>query len=159
MQCEFESRIIQAIRSGAMTDQLQEHVASCPACQETERLALAYRALATETDAVVPPPRDPSLIWRDAFPSQFAPKPTGMLYLISVAVMVMVMITGYFTYEIFFRPPQGTTGSLARLPLGGIPFPNDSGLIIIVIAIALVILLPQIGPSRPKNYTGTMVSL
>ncbi len=159
MQCEFESRVIDATRTGTVNDQLRAHINSCATCRTTEQLALSFYALAIETESIMPPVPDPSLIWRDAYLRPESVRSNTLLYLISAAVMALVMITGYFSYGLFFRAPQGTTGSLARLPLGGIPFPNDSGLLIILFALALVIFLPKIGPSRPKNYTGTMVSL
>lgn len=159
MQCEIESQVIHATRTGTVNDQLRTHINTCSTCRETEQIALSFHALAKETDSIMPPVPDPSLIWREAYIRLEPARSNALLYLISAAVMVLVMITGYFSYGLFFRAPQGTTGSLARLPLGGIPFPNDSGLLIILFALALVIFLPKIGPSRPKNCTGTMVSL
>ncbi len=159
MQCEFESQVIHAVRTNTVPDQLRAHINSCSACQATERLALSFHALATETESIMPPVPDPSLIWREAYIQPEPPRSNALLHLISAAVLAVTMIGGYYFYHAFFHSAGQRSVSLSRLPLGGSPFPLDSGLVIILLAVALVLILPRLGTPRPKNYTGTMVSL
>lgn len=158
MQCEFELRVITAVRSDAIPRDLRKHIDSCPACQETERLALSFRALATETDAIMPPVPDPSVVWDEATGAA-RPASQTTLYLISAAVLGAVLLAGYFIHGFFFRMPGESAGSLKRLPLGGSPFPLDGGLIILLVAVGLVLLLPQIGSSKPKKVSGLFVTM
>ena len=158
MQCEFELRVITAVRSDAIPGDLRKHIDSCPACQETERLTLSFRALAMETDAVIPPVPDPSMVWNEAT-VEARPASQTTLYLISAAVLGAVLLAGYFIYGFFFRMPGESAGSLKRLPLGGSPFPLDSGLVILLVAVGLVLLLPQIGSSKPKKVGSLFVTM
>jgi hypothetical protein len=62
LQCEREMRVIKSVRTGFWDADLQEHVASCPACAEA---ALAARVLnemrmADEAEARIP---DSGLMW------------------------------------------------------------------------------------------------
>lgn len=159
MQCEFESQVIHATRTGTVNDQLREHINTCSTCRETEQIALSFHALARETDSIMPPVPDPSLIWRDAYIRPEPARSNALLYFISAAVLAVTMIGGYYFYHTFFHSAGERSVSLTRLPLAGSPLPLDSGLVIILLAVALVLILPRLGTPRPKNYTGTMVSL
>lgn len=158
MQCEFEVRVIEALRGNRLTDQVRSHIAACPACQDTERLVLGFGELAKETAALMPPIPDPAYFWQEAQPSPVAAGSSSLLYIISAAVMIMTLISGYFLYGSFFRHPGTLAPSLTHLPLAGSPFPLDGGLVLLLAAVALVIFLPQIGPSKSRPRSGTMMS-
>jgi hypothetical protein len=62
-ECERESSVIAAVRGSASTYELENHVASCPACEETAHLAGSLLQHASQMSAENLPPA-PGRIWR-----------------------------------------------------------------------------------------------
>jgi hypothetical protein len=157
-QCKCEYDVIYSVRERNVTESLRKHIKGCAACQETERLVLTFQVMADETNQVVPAIPDPSLIWTDAFPVR-TPALPSYFPLLLISIIGISLVSGYFIYGALFHHPAPTGASLSRLPLGGSPFPLDSGMLIILLAIALVIFLPKIGPSKPKKATRLLMTM
>ena len=62
-ECERESSVIAAVRGSASSYELEDHMASCPACAETEHLMGSLLQHASQMSAENPPPA-PWRIWR-----------------------------------------------------------------------------------------------
>jgi uncharacterized membrane protein len=47
--CQFESKVLTAVRTGAWGDDLKDHLAGCAGCREVVRVASALHVIAEET--------------------------------------------------------------------------------------------------------------
>lgn len=64
--CHREESVVQAARSGRWSDELAAHVATCPSCRESSRVARWMTELAETVKAGMAPLPDPYLIWLKA---------------------------------------------------------------------------------------------
>lgn len=60
--CDREALVIAAVRSGAWTPQLEQHIAVCSACAETRRIAQLFRSAAVASGPFQPPPAN--IVWQ-----------------------------------------------------------------------------------------------
>jgi hypothetical protein len=61
--CEKEFEIASALRAGALSAELIDHIRICPSCAETERVA---GALLRSASSIAAPPPHVALVWRNA---------------------------------------------------------------------------------------------
>jgi hypothetical protein len=65
-QCERESEVVAALRSGATEAELNSHIACCAACTETRKVAALMLQHAAAVDAAGQQPPMANRIWRKA---------------------------------------------------------------------------------------------
>ena len=62
--CSNETAVIRAMRSGNLPETVRTHVASCPICRETVRVAAAMHKLAQEPAGQSPLPSADLILWK-----------------------------------------------------------------------------------------------
>jgi predicted anti-sigma-YlaC factor YlaD len=150
LECNHEAEIIQASRSGQWTETLQNHLATCQACRSAHQLALMFSDLAAQTQVNMPVAPDPDLIWLKAAlnaPRREQRRSPG----IALAALVAFVTLATLAYRFWFS--ESTVGpSFGLSPFAGAPFPLDATLAVLLVAVALVLVLPSSGSGRPSTH-------
>ena len=146
-ECEFEMETIHASRENLWTESLRQHVEGCEFCSAACDLTSAFADLQQQTLAAMPPIPDPNLLWLKIAlnePRQRRANSSG----IAAAATIILVVLAYFAYRIWLPRPAAPGDSSLSSPFVGAPFPLDATFLFLLIAVALVLFLPDSGSSK-----------
>lgn len=157
--CEFEQQIIHAARIDAWTEQLRQHLAKCQPCREAHQVAMSLAQLAAKDEVFMPPALDPNLLWLKAEVREQRLTQTGRNFTFG-GIAVIAAVSFFLVYRFVSGGTGAETSSALPIPFADAPFPLDATLVFLLIAVALVFLLPSAGtigvPRRSKQEPMTL---
>lgn len=159
IQCEFEQQVVVAIRSGKWSEQLRQHISACDHCQEVQQIAMSLMSLDIRVEEILPPVPDPNLLWL-MVELQAHRRTQVYRNLVAGGAAAAVFAAVWGAYALWFNTSAAGTADRVPSPISGTPFPLDATFLFILIAVALVFLLPLAsGPQTQRKSRSRLMTL